>query len=191
MTRLKWAVYALFSLSGFYLFHLVGAVACAIAIPLAADVGGALLIQKYHPTFLAAAENVSYREAFNECDIVSEDLHFVIRETRGIIRHWMLNPLPTDTVCCVMAPKREYVVIAKKRCTIFPPASLDEPMTYHYFDAGTLDVYYTDISTIELRDRVITLATSGGKTISYTDHSGAANEAVNCLREKVRTAKAR
>ena len=183
----KNVAYLLGGLLGLYLFGCSGLLLCLI--PLAIDIAGASLIKKYYPVFLSDAESIAYRKAFDECEISDEDVHFTIRESRGSINHWMLRSLRNSTVCCLMAPKSDYVIIARKSCRVFPPASLANPFTYHCFDEGTLDVYYQDVNTVELQGGLITLTTSSARTISYTDHTDAANEAVDYLRQKVRSIK--
>ena len=89
-----------------------------------------------------------------------------------------------------MAPREDFVVIAARKGRIFPLKGYFK-VSYHTEDAGTRDVYYNDISSIELSGKVLTMTTTSGEAVPYAAQGGRADEAATLLRQRLREFKSR
>lgn len=160
------------------------------ALPLAADAYGASVIRRTFPSFQEDLLETLEAAAHQECGIGPQDPAYPILEFSGAVRHWLVRGLPESVLLTLMAPRQDFLVVAKKAGRIFPPLSLAPP-DFAVEDHGSLDVYYRDITHVEVRDLTMELHTAGGTVIEYEDHAGQAGEAVRHLRECLRAHKAR
>ena len=143
--------------------------AALLALPLAADVYGAALLRRLYDGFREDLLEVLETEARRECGLTPEDDVYPVWEYSGCLNHWLARRLP-DTLLLTLS---------------------FAPLEYLVEDAGSLDIYYRDITHAELKDQVIALHLSGGEAIEYEDHSGGGGEAVRVLRERLREHKYR
>ncbi len=164
--------------------------AALLALPLAADVYGAALLRRLYDGFREDLLEVLETEARRECGLTPEDDVYPVWEYSGCLDHWLARRLPDTLLLTLLAPRRDFLVLARKQGRIFPPLSF-APLEYLVEDAGSLDIYYRDITHAELKDQVIALHLSGGEAIEYEDHSGSGGEAVRVLRERLREHKSR
>lgn len=161
-----------------------------LALPLAADVYGAWLLRRLYDGFREDLLEVLDAEARQECDLAPGDPAYPVWEYSGCLDHWLAKSLPDTVLLTLLAPRRDFLVVARKQGRIFPPLSM-EPLEYLVEDVGSMDIYYRDITHAELKDEVIALHLSGGDSIEYEDHSGSGGEAVRVLRERLREHKSR
>ncbi|MCM0756341.1 hypothetical protein M7784_13980 [Desulfovibrio aminophilus] len=185
---LKALAYVLFLAGGLLLFQGPGAV--LLAVPLLADAYGARLIRALYDGFREDLLELLEDEARRECGLAPDEEGFPVWEYDGCVRHWLVKGLPDRVILTLMAPRQDFLVVARKEGRIFPPLSY-APLDYEILDAGTLDVYYRDITHVEVNGEAVVLHTSGGEVIEYEDHSGGAGQAVRELRERLREHKAR
>lgn len=161
-----------------------------LLVPLAADVCGGLRIRTNHPRLVETLCDALKEEVLRSCAIKADEPHYDIFEESGNIRHWLARDLPDSVALTTMAPKLDFLTIAKKTGLAFPPETF-EPPAFRIEDDGTVEVYYSSINAIEIRDNLVVISTSGGAPIEYEDHTGAAFEAVSALRSRLREYKAR
>jgi hypothetical protein len=161
-----------------------------LALPLLADLAGGLRVRARHPEFLDALGEKLKAEALRSCAIDAGEPHYDILDAAGSVRHWLLKDLADSLTLTTMAPKPDFLTIAKKTGRAFPPRSLD-PLVFDVEDAGTVEAYYANVNAIEIRDNVVSINISGAAPIEYEDHTGAAIEAVSALRARLREYKAR
>jgi hypothetical protein len=90
----------------------------------------------------------------------------------------------------MMAPKDDFVVIASRKGRIFPLKTYF-PVRYHTEDTGTRDVYYSDISAVELSGKVLSMTTAAGEVVAYTGQGDKAAQAAEHIRNRLREFKSR
>lgn len=161
-----------------------------LLLPLGLDILGARLIRADHPAFLEDVLDTLETECLAACGIDEGEPHYASHECEGGIDHWMLRGLPTEAKYALMAPKSDMVVLAARTGRIFPPKSY-APVTYDTRDAGTRDIYYADVTAVELAGCELKMSTTSGETITYAGKGERANEAVERLRERLRAFKSR
>ncbi len=164
--------------------------ALLLALPLLADIYGAILLRRLYDGFREDLLEVLEAAARRECGLSPADPAYAVWEYSGCLRHWLAKSLPDTLLLTLFFPGRDYLVLARKQGRIFPPLSY-APLEYLVEDAGSLDIYYRDITHAELKDQVIALHLSGGESVEYEDHSGSGGEAVRVLRERLREHKSR
>ena len=177
------ALITLFS-GGFYGFAF-------LLVPFGLDAYGALLIKDNHKAFEEDVLEDLEAECLRACAIDKSAPHYTLFEITGAIDHWLLKDLKADVSYSMMAPKDDFVVIAARRGRIFPLKSIFGKVAYLTEDAGTRDVYYSDISAVELTDRTLTMTTSAGDAVPYVGQGEKAAEAAEHLRERLRDFKSR
>lgn len=185
---LKTLAYTLCLAGGLLLFQ--GPGAFLVLVPLLADMHGARLIRGLYDGFREDLLELLEDEARRECGLAPGEPAFPVLEYGGCLNHWLVKSLPDHVLLTLMAPRQDFLVVARKEGRIFPPLSY-LPLAYEMRDAGTLDVYYRDITHVEVNGEAVALHTSGGAVIEYEDHSGEAGLAVRELRERLREHKAR
>lgn len=161
-----------------------------LLLPLGLDAHGAFLVKDNHKAFREDVEDELYKECLTACAIAKDAPHYPFREVSGSIGHWLLKKLPNEATCTMMAPKDEYVVIASRKGRIFPLKRYF-PVAYHTEDAGTRDVYYSDIAAVELSGAVLTMTLAGGEAFPYTGQGDNAAAAARHLRDALRAYKSR
>lgn len=161
-----------------------------LLLPLGLDFYGASLVKDNHAAFQEdVLENLD-QECRLACGIGKSAPNYTFYEISGAIDHWLLGKLKAEVRYSMMAPKEDSVVIATRTGRIFPLKSYD-PVAYHTEDAGTRDVYYSDISAVELSGKVLTMTTAGGEPVSYTGQGDRAAAAAEHIRTRLREFKAR
>lgn len=160
------------------------------ALPLAADAYGATVLRRTFPSLQEDLLEILEASARRECGIGPQDPAYPILEFGGAVRHWLVRGLPESVLLSLMAPRQDFLVVSRQYGRIFPPLRYTPP-TFATEDQGSLDVYYRDITHVEVRDLTMELHTAGGQTIEYEDHAGQAGEAVRHLRECLRAHKTR
>ena len=161
-----------------------------LLIPLGLDVYGAFLVKDNHKAFQEDVLENLEAECLRACGIDKSQPHYPFSEVGGQIAHWMLRDLKAEASFTVMAPKEDFVVIASRKGRIFPLKGYS-PVAYQTEDAGTRDVYYADISAVELSGRVLTMAIAGGESVSYTGQGDKAALAAEHIRRNLREFKSR
>ena len=154
------------------------------------DAAASETIKHLYDLNYAAVLSILTRKALKECGINSQDKHFTFIECHGPVGNWIVDAEDSyrgQMTLSVLAPKDNVVVLAKRHGTIFPLGGYGIPLQYNNSDGGTLDAYYSSITTISLEGKVLTLKTSDGQTISYSGDTDVAKEAVTYLRERVRS----
>ena len=162
-----------------------------LLVPLGLDAYGAFIIKDNHRAFQEDVLENLEAECLKACAIDKGAPHYPFFEITGAIDHWMLRDLKADVAYSVMAPKDDFVVIASRTGRIFPLKSYFGKVAYRTEDAGTRDVYYNDISTVELTDKTLTMTTSAGDAVSYVGRGDKAAEAAEHLRTRLRDFKSR
>ncbi len=161
-----------------------------LALPLAVDAYGAWIIKENLPAF---QEDVLFQleaACLAACGIDKAAPHYPFHEIGGSLDHWSLKDQKTEVAYTMMAPKDQFVVIAQRKGRIFPLKAYLKP-AFHIEDAGTRDVYYNDIASVELSGSAVTMKLAAGADVSYTGQGPKAAEAVEMLRRRVREYKAR
>jgi hypothetical protein len=161
-----------------------------LLIPLGLDVYGAFLVKDNHKAFQEDVLENLERECLRACGIEKGQPHYPFYEIGGFIHHWMLKDLKDEVRFTVMAPKEDSVVLAERKGRIFPLKSYF-PVVYQTEDAGTRDVFYADITAVELAGKVLTMTTASGESVSYTAQGDKAAAAAEHLRSRLREYKAR
>ncbi|HWR04208.1 MAG TPA: hypothetical protein VN419_09325 [Humidesulfovibrio sp.] len=161
-----------------------------LLVPLGLDVYGAFLVKDNHKAFQEDVLENLEAECLRACGVTKAQPHYPFSEVTGQIAHWMLKELKADASVSVMAPKDDFVVIASRKGRIFPLRSYF-PVVYHTEDAGTRDVYYSDISAVELSGKVLTMTTAAGEAVSYTGQGDKAAQAAEHIRNRLREFKSR
>ena len=161
-----------------------------LAIPLGLDVYGAFLVKDNHKAFQEDVLENLEQECLRACGIEKAQPHYPFYEITGAIGHWMLKDLKAEARFTIMAPKDDSVVLADRKGWIFPLKSYF-PVVYRTEDAGTRDVFYADITAVELSGKVLTMTTAAGEAISYTGQGDKAAAAAEHLRSRLREFKAR
>jgi hypothetical protein len=162
-----------------------------LLIPLGLDAWGALVIRDNHAAFQEDVLENLEAECLAACGITKGDLFYPFCEITGAIDHWMLRKLKADVRFSVMAPKQDAVVITDRKGRIFPLKRVFGKVAYHTEDAGTRDVFYADITAVELTGKALTMTTASGETVSYAGQGDKAAEAVAQLRDHLRDFKSR
>jgi hypothetical protein len=161
-----------------------------LLIPLGLDVYGAFLVKDNHKAFQEDVLENLEKECLRACGIEKSQPHYAFHEITGAIGHWMLKDLKADVRFTIMAPKDDSVVLADRKGRIFPLKSYF-PVAYQTEDAGTRDVFYADIATVELSGKVLTMTTASGESVSYTGQGDKAAAAAEHLRNRLREFKTR
>ncbi|MBU1230311.1 MAG: hypothetical protein KKA55_06785 [Proteobacteria bacterium] len=161
-----------------------------LLLPLGLDVYGAGLIKLNHRAFQEDVLENLEAECLRACGIDKGMPFYSFHEITGALDHWMLKELKTEVAYTMMAPKEDFVVIATRRGRIFPLKGCF-PVAYQIEDAGTRDVYYNDISAVELSGKVLTMTTAAGEAVPYTAQGDKAEEAAGHLRQRLRAFKSR
>ncbi len=158
--------------------------------PFGLDVFGAGYIRLNHGAFQEDVLELLEADCLRACGIDKAAVHFSHVETTGSLDHWRLKDLKTDIMHSMMAPRTDFVVIAARKGRIFPLKSYFK-VGYQTEDAGTRDVYYSDITSVELSGKVLTMTTASGEAVAYTAQGGKAEEAATLLRQRLREFKSR
>ncbi|MDR3641193.1 MAG: hypothetical protein P4L39_07705 [Humidesulfovibrio sp.] len=161
-----------------------------LLLPLGLDVYGAFLVKDNHHAFQEDVLENLERECLRACGIEKTQPNYPFYEITGSIGHWLLKDLKAEVRFTLMAPKRDSVVLAARTGRIFPLKSYFR-VTYQTDDAGTRDVFYADITAVELSDKALSMTTASGETISYTAQGDKAAAAAEHLRSCLRDYKAR
>lgn len=161
-----------------------------LLVPLGMDVYGAFLVKDNHKAFREDVLENLEAECLRACGIDNGQPHYVFFEVGGRIGHWLLKDYADEARYTMMAPKEDFVVIASRTGRIFPLKRY-APVTYATQDAGTRDVFYADISAVELSGAVLTMTTASGEAISYTGQGDKAAQAAEHIRERLRAFKSR
>lgn len=161
-----------------------------LLIPLGLDAYGAFLVKDNHKAFQEDVLENLEKECLRACGIEKSAPHYPFFEITGSINHWMLKDFKSDARCTMMAPKQDFVVIAGRAGRIFPLRSYF-PVAYHTEDAGTRDVYYSDISAVELSGKTLTMTTAAGEIVSYAGQGDKAAAAAEHIRNRLREFKSR
>lgn len=159
-----------------------------LLVPLA-DLRGALLVRRFMPAFEEDLREAMTAAALGESDMHPGDTHHEMLDYSGSIDHWLLKRLPSHMTMTLFAPKRDYVVIARREGRIFPPVDLVR-MTYAHTDLGSRDVYYADVVSAEVMDGLVRLHMLDGNAVEYEDEDGGGEAAVEELRKRLRAFKA-
>ncbi len=161
-----------------------------LLLPLGLDAYGAWLIKLNHQAFQEDVLENLEADCLRACGIDKTKPFYPFYEITGALDHWMLKELKTDVAYSMMAPKEEFVVIAARRGRIFPLKNYFK-VAYQIEDAGTRDVYYSDISAVEIVGKVLTMTTAAGESVAYTAQGDHAEEAAGHLRQRLREFKSR
>jgi hypothetical protein len=161
-----------------------------LLLPLGLDVYGTGLIKLNHKAFQEDVLELLEADCLKACGIDKSRPFYPFYELQGSLDHWMLREFKTDIAYSMMAPKEDFVVIAARRGRIFPLKSYFK-VAYQTEDAGTRDVYYSDISAVELNGKVLTMVTAAGESVAYTAQGDKAEEAAGHLRQRLREFKSR
>jgi hypothetical protein len=129
-------------------------------------------------------------ECLRACGIDTTQPHYAFFEVDGSIGHWLLRDYADEVRYCMMAPKEDFVVIASRTGRIFPLKGYF-PVAYATKDTGARDVFYADISAVELSGAVLTMTTASGEAVSYTGQGDKAAQAAEHIRERLRAFKSR
>lgn len=162
-----------------------------LLVPFGLDAYGALIIKDNHKAFQEDVLENLEAECLTACAIDKAAPHYSFHEISGSIDHWMLKDLKTEIAYSMMAPKDDFVVIADRRGRIFPLKSTLGRVAYQTTDAGTRDVYYSDISAVELSDKTLTMTTAAGDAVPYVGRGEKAAAAAEHLRRRLRDFKSR
>lgn len=170
-----------------------------LAVPLWLDMQGASLIRLNYNAFREDVLENLEADCLRACGIAqnqknkagqTDQPYFPFFEITGGLDHWLLRDLLCEVRYTMMAPKEDFVVLAQRRGRVFPLKSL-RPVVYAIEDAGTRDVYYSDITAVELSGRVLTMTTAAGEPVPYAGQGEKAAEAAACLRQRLRDYKSR
>lgn len=161
-----------------------------LLIPLGLDAHGAFLIKDNHKAFQEDVLEELTRECLAACGIEKADPHYEHHEIGGKIAHWLVKDLKSEVSMSVMAPKKDCVVMARRKGFIFPLKGYF-PVRYRTQDDGTRDVYYSDIAAVELADKTLTMTTASGENVVYVGQGDKAEKAARHIRERLREFKAR
>ncbi|MDQ7836827.1 MAG: hypothetical protein RDU24_15720 [Humidesulfovibrio sp.] len=161
-----------------------------LLVPFGLDLLGAGYIRLNHNAFQEDVLGLLENDCLRACGIDKNSPNFPHVEFSGSLDHWRLKDLKTDITFSMMAPREDFVVIAARKGRIFPLKGYFK-VSYHTEDAGTRDVYYNDISSIELSGKVLTMTTTSGEAVPYTAQGGRADEAATLLRQRLREFKSR
>lgn len=161
-----------------------------LLLPFGLDVLGASYIRLNHRAFQEDVLEQLETDCLRACGIDKDSPHFTHVAFSGELDHWRLKDLKTDIAYSMMAPRVDFVVIAARTGRIFPLKSYFK-VGYQTEDAGTRDVYYSDISSVELSGKVLTMTTSSGEALPYTAQGAKAEESAALLRQRLRDFKSR
>lgn len=161
-----------------------------LLIPLGLDAYGGFLVKDNHKAFQEDVLENLEAECLRACGIDKTQPNYPFVETGGAIEHWMLKDLKAWATCTMMAPKDDFVVIASRKGRIFPLKTYF-PVRYHTEDTGTRDVYYSDISAVELSGKVLSMTTAAGEVVAYTGQGDKAAQAAEHIRNRLREFKSR
>ena len=161
-----------------------------LLVPFGLDVFGAGYIRLNHGAFQEDVLELLETDCLRACGIDKAAVHFSHVEITGSLDHWRLRDLKTDITHSMMAPRTDFVVLAARKGRIFPLKSCFK-VAYQTEDAGTRDVYYSDITSVELSGKVLTMTTASGEAVAYTAQGGKAEEAATRLRQRLREFKSR
>jgi len=161
-----------------------------LLVPFGLDFLGAGYIRLNHPAFQEDVLGLLEADCLRACGIDKASPHFSHVEFSGSLDHWRLRDLKTDIRYSMMTPRVDFVVIAARTGRIFPLKSYFK-VAYQTDDAGTRDVYYSDIASVELSGKVLTMATASGESLPYTAQGDKAEEAAALLRQRLREYKSR
>ncbi len=160
-----------------------------LLLPFLLDMYGTRLVRANHPAFLEDVLDTLKTECLRACGVGKGDPHYSFHECEGRIDHWRLHGLASEVRFDLMAPKSDMVVLATRTGRIFPPKTYRPRVTYVTADAGTRDIYYADITAVELSGCELKMTTASGETVTYTGRGEHAAEAVERLRERLRAFK--
>lgn len=161
-----------------------------LLLPLGLDVYGSSLVKDNHAAFQEDVLENLEKECLQACGIDKAAPNYPFYEIDGAIDHWLLGKLKAMVRYTMMAPKEDFVVLAGRTGRIFPLKAYF-PVAYHTEDAGTRDVYYSDISAVELSGKVLTMTIAGGEPVSYTGQGDRAAAAAEHIRSRLREFKSR
>lgn len=161
-----------------------------LLIPAGESWGAHLVCSVYHPSLMEDLEEQLTASCQSACAIHPGEHHYVFTETAGSLEHRLLNRLPETLVLTVLAPKRDYTVMAKREGLIFPPLQYFPPK-FDTSDLGCVEIYYRDIEMVELENGIMRLHTQGGREHEFPAKDGPASEAALYLRQRLRDYKAR
>lgn len=161
-----------------------------LAAPLAVDAYGAWIIKENLPAFQDDVLFKLEEACLKACGIDKSAPHYPFHQIGGSLDHWTLKDQKTEIAYTMMAPKDQFVVIAQRKGRIFPLKTWLKP-SFQIDDAGTRDVYYNDIASVELSGSAVTMKLAAGGDVSYTGQGPKAAEAVDMLRQRVREYKVR
>ncbi|PKN09941.1 MAG: hypothetical protein CVU73_03095 [Deltaproteobacteria bacterium HGW-Deltaproteobacteria-8] len=161
-----------------------------LLVPFGLDFIGAGYIRLNHQAFQEDVMGLLEADCLRACGIDKASPHFTHVEVTGKLDHWRLGDLKTDIAYGMMAPRVDFVVIASRTGRIFPLKSYFK-VAYQTEDAGTRDVYYSDITSVELSGKVLTMTTASGDSVPYTAQGDKAEEAAALLRQRLREFKSR
>lgn len=166
---------------------------CALAlvgVPLADWWGARLLRTIYLPSLREDLEEQLTAACLASCGTLPGEHHYVFTETSGNLSHPLLRDLPEALEIVVLAPKRDYVVMARSRGTLFPPLQY-EPPAFETEEPGCVELYYRYIDMVLLEKGVLTLHTLGGSEHEFPARGPQGGEAALYLRQRVRDDRAR
>lgn len=184
---LKTLAFLVFSAIGLWLLPPWGGLA-GLLVPLL-DIRGAMLVRHYMPAFEEDLREDMTAAALGESRMAPGETHHEVVEFSGSIDHWLLRRLPSHMTLTLFAPKRDYVVIARREGRIFPPLDMTR-MTYAHTDLGSRDVYYADVVSAEMNHGLVRLHMLDGNAVEYQAEEGGGEGAVEELRKRLRTFKA-
>ncbi len=161
-----------------------------LLLPLGLDAYGSMLIRLNFGAFQEDVLEILEADCLKSCGIDKSQPFYPFYEITGSLDHWMLKELKGEVAYSMMAPKEDFVVIAARRGRIFPLKGCF-PVRYQTEDAGTRDVYYSDISAVELSGKVLTMTIASGEAVAYTGQGSKAEEAAAHLRLRLRAFKSR
>lgn len=161
-----------------------------LLLPFGLDFIGAGYIRLNHAAFQEDVQELLEADCLRACGIDKASPHFAHVELSGSLDHWRLKELKTDITYSMMAPRTDFVVIAVRKGRIFPLKGYLK-IAYQIEDAGTRDVYFSDITSVELSGKVLTMTTASGEAVPYTAQGGKAEEAAALLRQRLREFKSR
>lgn len=177
-----WYWFGLVTGCGFLLFLLL--------IPVADWRGARLIRHIWHPSL----KEDLHEDLAGACQAASAihagEHQYIFPETSGSLDHWLLRDLPDTLTLTVLAPKRDYAVMAKREGRIFPPRQFLPP-TFDTSDLGCVEMYYRDIDMVELENGTMRLYSLGGREHEFPAKDGPAAEAALYLRQRLRDYKAR
>lgn len=151
---------------------------------------GTSIIRHYLPSLEEDLQEQLTETNLLACGIHSGEHHFILTERSGSIDIRLVRDLPDTFRLTVLAPKRDYVVMSTREGRLFPPLETLPP-TFDTTDLGCVEIYYSDIDMVELENGTLRFHTMGGRELEFPARQGAALEAAQYLRQRLRDYKAR